>query len=98
MCIESIDDFVWEHYESWTGYEPFQDWINGLSWYNITWIIRVNRYAEMKRDEHWRKWNQLKQFQISLDPQLRDCVDPFMDQQFKLYLAYTSIWSMIARP
>ncbi len=94
MNIESVDDFVWENYESWTGDGPFKAWIASLPWYNVNWIMNIHSHAGIKREQHWRNCERMELFKVSLDPLLRDCVDPFIDQQYKLYVAYTSIWSI----
>jgi len=91
MGIEAVDDFVWEHYESWPGYDGFRAWLNRLSWRNIMWTTRIHDYAETKYHEHQAKHTKLRLFKNSLTRELSDCVIPFMDQQEKLIRAYRSI-------
>jgi hypothetical protein len=92
MGIEAVDDFVWEHYESWPGYDGFKAWLlNRLSWRSIMWTTQIHDYAETKYHEHQAKHTKLRLFKNSLTRELSDCVTPFMDQQEKLIRAYRSI-------
>lgn len=95
MRIESVDDYVWERYESWPGFDGFKAYIQKQfplfdvlhhSWW------QVRDHAEEKAEEHGKKHMKLKLFQDSLDPKLRDCVDPFLIQQDQLRVAYRTIY------
>jgi hypothetical protein len=91
MRIEILDDFVWERYESWTGYSDCQICLKRLPLYDSFWLYTIREHAETRADEHKLKYMKLQRFKESLQPQLRDCVDPFLDQQDKLRAAYNSI-------
>jgi hypothetical protein len=93
MKIDFIDDFVWEHYETLTGYDGFDGWRDSVPWYG--WAVSVNSihaHAEQKWEEHKMKYAKLVTFRDSLDPHLQNCVNPFMRQQDKLRQAYFTIW------
>lgn len=94
MRIEAVDDYVWEHYESWPGYYDFKHYIEAQfpladilhrSWW------KVCEYAEEKAEEHGKIHRKLMRFRESLDPHLQPCVDPFLIQQDKLRVAYRTI-------
>ena len=91
MGIEAVDDFVWEQYEAWPGYDGFRAWLNRLSWINVVWVTRIHDHAETRYQEHQARYNKLQLFRNSLALELRSCVDPFMDQQQKLIKAYRSV-------
>ena len=91
MGVESVDDYVWEHYQSWQGYDNFRSWLNSLSWHTLVWSHQIHDHAQLRAEEHAAKYFKLKLFRDSLDPPLRDRVDPFMDQQDKLRVAYRTI-------
>ena len=96
MLGENIDNYVWERYESWPGYDSFKAHI--LDHFPLLFIFHPNlwcqicEHAEEKAEEHGKKYMKLKLFRDSLDPQMRDCVEPFLIQQDKLRLAYRSIY------
>ena len=102
MRIESVDDYVWEHYESWPGnyYESwpgnykFKVFIENqfplLDVFHRSWM-QVYDHAHEKAEEHGKLYRKLMRFRDSLDPQLQPCVDPFLTQQDKLRVAYRTI-------
>ena len=94
MRIESIDDYVWEHYESWPGDYSFKVFIvNHFPLSDVlhrSWM-QVYYHAHEKTEEHGELYRKLMRFRDSLDPQLQPCVDPFLIQQEKLRVAYRTI-------
>jgi hypothetical protein len=97
MSYKSVDDFVWAHYET-AGENislPFAvKWnINSMS-LNLP---PLKDYVYMKWEEHKAKQKKLIDFRNSLDPSLRDCVDPFIVQQEKLRGVYINIWLNYSR-
>jgi hypothetical protein len=95
MSYKSVDDFVWANYET-AGENlslPFSmRWqINSFSFSLPT----LKDYVELKWEEHKAKQIKLIEFKKSLDPSLRDCVDPFIVQQEKLRRAYIKLWLSI---
>lgn len=92
MSYKSVDDFVWAHYEKSDENLSLPStirWsINSFS-FNLP---PLKDYIQMKWEEHKAKQTKLIDFRNSLDPSLRDCVDPFIIQQEKLRRAYFNIW------
>lgn len=95
MRVEVVDDYVWEHYEAWTGYKSFKNYICGqfplFDVLHLSWG-RIREHVEEKAEEHSAQHRKLMRFRDSLDSQLQTCVDPFLTQQDKLRLAYREIY------
>ena len=92
MSYKAMDDYVWAHYET-AGENlslPFS-----VRWQITFSLPTLKDYIELKWEEHKTKKIKLIEFKNSLDPSLRDCVDPFIVQQEKLRRAYIKVWLAI---
>jgi hypothetical protein len=87
MSVKSIDDFVWAHYESTNSEERFRLSFTAYLTGGFTYRSLLD-HVEQRYEEHKLKSAKLLHFKNSLDPSLRNCVDPFIVQQNKLSLAY----------
>jgi hypothetical protein len=87
-----VDDFVWERYKTWRGQVDFKALLKASTFWGISWTSGVRDYADMKANEHGANYSNLMRFRESLHPDLRDCVDPFLEQQEKLESAYRCIY------
>ena len=92
MDISSIDNYVWENYNTEMTSESFKAWLydkHTISGW--VWMHTLREHAHVKEEEHQRIHAKLCIFKNSLPSPLRDCVDPFLDQQAKLCNSYQAI-------
>ena len=97
MDIQSIDNYVWEHYSEKITIQSFKSWLaDKHTIYGWVWLHTLRDHAKVKEEEHRRISKKLCTFKNSLTDALRACVDPFIDQQENICCAYHSIYLYFA--
>jgi hypothetical protein len=97
MSIESFDDAIWENYDSLDELHISLPYTVNLrisvsTIMSLTLVNKLKGQIEQRWEDHKFKHAKLLEFKNSLDPSLRDCVDPFLEQQDKLRRAYYRLW------
>jgi hypothetical protein len=93
---ESVDDYVWEHYELGICLRDFDAHIDQS--FPLFYVLQENswmhfcKHLAKRADEHWVKYSKLKLIQSSMDHELSDCLDSFLKQQERLYTVYTRLY------
>ena len=89
MRCDIIDDYVWEHYETWNDDKimGFKNIMACFFWNN------VDVYIDNKSKEHREKRDRFIEYKERLtNIKLQESIEPFITQQHKLKLAYDSIY------
>ena len=93
MDIQSIDNYVWENYHLTTTDASFRRWFyENQTISGRIWMHRLLEHAKLKEEEHRLNYRKLSIFKDSLPVTLRDCVDPFLDQQARIHNTYKTIY------